>query len=468
LGGHAHSHLKDNDADTKILLEESADDDTIRFDTAGTERMTINATGVVATVGDLTVGGNITDGATATTQSASDNSTKLATTAYVDTGLGALSSDSVTDADGDTKIQVEESADEDIIRFDTAGTERLTIGATGIIATTGTNITLANVGSPTDLTASGAGFTVKGAADYTLKWHDHDEVDSIWNFWEFNQHLRITSTAKADHTDYTGGGIEIGTISTPAVNSDSGIAQAGSATTITLAAGFETADDYYNGHRITIYYGTGDGQERTITDYVGSTGVATVAAWTTQPDATSYYVITSSWYDYSGIKNKSHKDGVNEYMIKSTTNGSYTYISSGNSGAVGINSYANNLTAYFDYGGGTLGYSGSKTYGRFTTHATGTTKTASYTVALVDESSYIWMNIAGANTLTVPPNSSVAFDNGTMITIIQYGAGQTTITAGSGVTLIATPGLKLRDQNSVCTIVKYTTDVWLVYGDLDD
>ena len=35
------------------------------------------------------------------------------------------SSNSITDADGDTKIQVEESSDEDIIRFDTAGTERL-------------------------------------------------------------------------------------------------------------------------------------------------------------------------------------------------------------------------------------------------------------------------------------------------------------------------------------------------------
>ena len=41
-------------------------------------------------------------------------------------------SDEIIDADGDTKVQVEESADEDIIRFDTAGTERMTIDATGI------------------------------------------------------------------------------------------------------------------------------------------------------------------------------------------------------------------------------------------------------------------------------------------------------------------------------------------------
>ena len=41
------------------------------------------------------------------------------------------SSDSIADADNDTKIQVEESSDDDIIRFDTAGTERHRVGNTG-------------------------------------------------------------------------------------------------------------------------------------------------------------------------------------------------------------------------------------------------------------------------------------------------------------------------------------------------
>lgn len=128
--------VTDADADTKIQVEESADEDIIRFDTAGTERMTISATGIVATTGNLTVGGTITDGATAATQSQSDGSTKLATTAYVDTGLSALSSISISDADSDTKVQVEEASDEDIIRFDTAGTERMTINADGTISVT--------------------------------------------------------------------------------------------------------------------------------------------------------------------------------------------------------------------------------------------------------------------------------------------------------------------------------------------
>ena len=153
-----------------------------------------------------------------------------------------------------------------------------------------------------------------------------------------------------------------------------------------------------------------------------------------------------------------------EYILAST--GGNTYIGTGASSWIGLYSGANNLTAQLDYSGAALGYVGSKTWGRWTVHATGTTKTADYTAALVDESSYIWMNVGSANNFTVPPNSSVAFDNGTMMTIINYGAGQTTIVAGSGVTLYSSPGLKLRAQYSVATIVKYTTDTWLVFGDI--
>lgn len=46
---------------------------------------------------------------------------------------GGTSAAELVDADSDTRIQVEESADEDIIRFDTAGTERMTIDASGFV-----------------------------------------------------------------------------------------------------------------------------------------------------------------------------------------------------------------------------------------------------------------------------------------------------------------------------------------------
>ena len=65
----------------------------------------------------------------------SNSNTKVPTQqsvkAYVDTSLGGISSDSLTDADNDTKIQVEKNPDEDKIRFDTLGTERMIIDNSG-------------------------------------------------------------------------------------------------------------------------------------------------------------------------------------------------------------------------------------------------------------------------------------------------------------------------------------------------
>lgn len=72
----------------------------------------------------------------------------------------------------------------------------------------------------------------------------------------------------------------------------SGTAQAGADTTITLASGASASDDYYNTMWIRITGGTGSGQSRQITDYVGSTKVVTItSAWATNPDATSTYEI---------------------------------------------------------------------------------------------------------------------------------------------------------------------------------
>jgi len=52
----------DNDADTKIQVEESADEDTIRFDTAGSERVTIGPSGDVVVYETLTVNGGASVG----------------------------------------------------------------------------------------------------------------------------------------------------------------------------------------------------------------------------------------------------------------------------------------------------------------------------------------------------------------------------------------------------------------------
>ncbi|HSG69801.1 MAG TPA: hypothetical protein VLA12_05270 [Planctomycetaceae bacterium] len=74
-----------------------------------------------------------------------------------------------------------------------------------------------------------------------------------------------------------------------------GTAQAGGATSITLAAGESATNDLYNFERVRIIEGTGAGQSRLITDYDGTTKVATVhRAWTTNPSTDSVYVISSA------------------------------------------------------------------------------------------------------------------------------------------------------------------------------
>jgi hypothetical protein len=76
------------------------------------------------------------------------------------------------------------------------------------------------------------------------------------------------------------------------------------------------------------------------------------------------------------------------------------------------------------------------------------------------------MNVGSANNLTVPLNSSIPFPIGTQITILQVGAGQTTITPIGGVTINSTPGLKLRAQWSSASLIKRATNTWVAIGDL--
>lgn len=71
-----------------------------------------------------------------------------------------------------------------------------------------------------------------------------------------------------------------------------GTAQAGASGSITLAAGASATDNYYCGTKITLTGGTASGASNYITDYNGTTKVATVLSdWSVAPDATSEYSI---------------------------------------------------------------------------------------------------------------------------------------------------------------------------------
>jgi hypothetical protein len=94
------------------------------------------------------------------------------------------------------------------------------------------------------------------------------------------------------------------------------------------------------------------------------------------------------------------------------------------------------------------------------------TQAASYTLVAGDEQKLVRMDVSTANTLTVPPVSSVTWATGTQVHVVQSGTGQTTLTPGSGVTINGTPGLKTRARYSTLTLIYEGSDVWLALGDL--
>lgn len=92
----------------------------------------------------------------------------------------------------------------------------------------------------------------------------------------------------------------------------------------------------------------------------------------------------------------------------------------------------------------------------------------SKTLALTDNGGYIVTSNGSAVTITVPPNSSVAFPTGSEVVVFQGGAGQVTFAAGSGVTIRSKDSnLKITAQYAAATLKKIATDEWHLLGDLE-
>lgn len=106
------------------------------------------------------------------------------------------------------------------------------------------------------------------------------------------------------------------------------------------------------------------------------------------------------------------------------------------------------------------------------TYSVNAVTSAAYTSVATDAAAIVTMNNASANTFSIPTNASVPYAIGSTITLIQIGAGQTTINAvSSGTTTIASTGATptapaLRAQYSSATCIKVATDTWYVVGDI--
>ena len=88
-----------------------------------------------------------------------------------------------------------------------------------------------------------------------------------------------------------------------------------------------------------------------------------------------------------------------------------------------------------------------------------------YTLVLADQDKIVRMDNAAANTVTVPPESAASFPIGAVVMISQVGAGQTTVAAGTGVTVNGA-AMSLASQWASASLIKVAADEWDLYGNV--
>lgn len=91
------------------------------------------------------------------------------------------------------------------------------------------------------------------------------------------------------------------------------------------------------------------------------------------------------------------------------------------------------------------------------------TMSGSHTISAADVNNI--REMSGGGTISIPADNSF-WPVGAVVDVIQTGSSQVTVAGGSGVTVNATPGLKLRAQWSSATILKRAANTFVVMGDL--
>jgi hypothetical protein len=92
------------------------------------------------------------------------------------------------------------------------------------------------------------------------------------------------------------------------------------------------------------------------------------------------------------------------------------------------------------------------------------TKTASYTLVAGDKGKLIIMNSASANNLTIPAS---VFSAGATVSVLQLGVGQTTIVAGASTTVLSSGSkMKLYGQYAVATIICTASNTFALFGNI--
>ena len=152
-------HSSDPTGSTEGELIYNSSDDKLKIYDGSAWQVVGNTTEQIQDIIGAMVSGNTETNVTVTYQD-SDGT--------LDFAVSATDSTAIVDGDSDTKIQVEESSDEDVIRYDVAGTEVATQNASGLAFTTNSGTVRHNQTQAATYTiASGEGQIMAGPITVT-------------------------------------------------------------------------------------------------------------------------------------------------------------------------------------------------------------------------------------------------------------------------------------------------------------
>jgi hypothetical protein len=92
----------------------------------------------------------------------------------------------------------------------------------------------------------------------------------------------------------------------------------------------------------------------------------------------------------------------------------------------------------------------------------------SYTLTLTDSGKHVYSQNTATQVLTIPTNANVAFNIGTMVSIVLQGSGNVTVSPFSGVTLYlagnSTSASRTISTYGMATLMKVATNTWFING----
>jgi hypothetical protein len=371
----------------------------------------------------------LTGNPTTPNQTAGNNSTRIANTAYVDAGLGTKANTSHTHAESDVTNLVS-----DLALKAPLASPALTGTPTAPTATVSTNTT--QIATTAFVVAQGEGTTVPlvdgtAAAGTSLKFSKADHVHPT----DTSRAASVHTHAESDVTNLVSDLALKAPLASPALTGTPTAPTASPATNTTQIAtcAFVLANAGGGGAPINSPAFTGTPTAPTASQGNNSTQIATTA-----------YVDT-------GLALKAN--------LASPT---FTGVPAAPTATLGTNTTQLATCAFVlaNVAGGVY-----EKLGEFTASIT---MSSNYTILLTDKGKILVSSTASATlTMTVPPNSTAAFPLNSYINFWQGSAtGQIIVTPGSGVNLFSRVGLKTAGGFAVGMLFKWGTDSWTVAGDL--